>query len=58
MKTIHERIKMVQIGLNERKSLDRPAWTSEQKTGMFQAYKHKHTINRGRFELMKNHYTN
>ena len=49
---------MVQIGLNEKKSLDRPAWTSEQETGLFNAYKHKHTVNRGRFELIKNYYTN
>ncbi len=27
---------------NERASLSRPAWTSEQKTGMFSAYNHYH----------------
>ena len=32
------------IELNERASLDRPAWTSEQKTGMFEAYKHLHSV--------------
>lgn len=37
-------------------SLDRPAWSSEQETGMFHAYKHKHCIVRGRFELIKNFY--
>ena len=31
-----------QIRLNERASLSRPAWTSEQKTGMFHAYRHLH----------------
>jgi hypothetical protein len=44
------------IEFNERESLNRPAWTSEQETGMFEAYKHKHTIVRGRFELLKNFY--
>lgn len=27
---------------NERASLNRPAWTSEAKTGMFKAYNHMH----------------
>lgn len=27
---------------NERASLSRPAWTSEQKTGMFEVYNHYH----------------
>ena len=31
-----------QIGLNERASLDRPAWTSEPSTGGMEAYKHLH----------------
>jgi hypothetical protein len=39
---------------SERKSLDRPAWTSEQKTGNLEAYKHKHTVEGGRFKLVKN----
>jgi len=45
------------IKFNEKASLDRPAWTSEDWTGMFDAYKHKHTIQRGRFVLLKNFYT-
>jgi hypothetical protein len=47
---------MKQIIINERASLDRPAWTSEQKTGMFDAYKHKHSIIRGKFTLQENYY--
>jgi len=48
--------KMNKILLNERASLDRPAWTSEQKTGSLQAYKHKHSIIRGKFTLQENYY--
>lgn len=44
------------IKFNERASLDRPAWTSEQETGMFRAYRHKHTIIRGRFVLLRDYY--
>jgi hypothetical protein len=44
------------VKFNDKKSLDRPAWTSEQSTGMFESYKHKHTIERGRFALLKNYY--
>lgn len=29
---------------NERASLNRPAWTSEQKTGNFEAYGHLHNV--------------
>jgi len=47
---------MNKITINERASLDRPAWTSEQKTGMFNAYKHKHSIIRGQFRLQKDYY--
>lgn len=47
---------MDKIQLNERASLDRPAWTSEQKTGNFESYKHRHTIIRGRFTLQENYY--
>ena len=47
---------MNKILLNERASLDRPAWTSEQKPGNFNAYKHKHSIIRGKFVLQENHY--
>lgn len=32
----------MQIKLNEKASLNRPAWTSESKTGMFHAYRHLH----------------
>lgn len=28
------------LGANERESLDRPAWTSEQSTGMFHSAEH------------------
>ena len=28
--------------LNEKASLNRPAWTSESKTGMWHAYRHQH----------------
>jgi len=48
---------MLQLGLNEKASLDRPAWTSENKTRLFEAYKHKHTIYRGKFQLLENYYT-
>ena len=44
------------IKFNERASLDRPAWTSEQETGIWDAYKHKHTIVRGRFVLLRDYY--
>lgn len=37
-------------------SLDRPAWTSTQETGMFEAYKHKHTLYRGSFVLLRDFY--
>ncbi len=46
----------MQVLLNERASADRPAWTSCQKTGMFDAHKHKHTIVNGRFRLLKDYY--
>ena len=46
----------MQVLLNERPSVDRPAWTSEQETGMFDAYKHKHSIVNGRFMLQKDYY--
>lgn len=47
---------MNNIEFNESKSLSRPAWTSEQSTGMWEAYKHKHSLIRGRFVLQKNYY--
>jgi len=31
-----------QIKLNERASLNRPAWTSESSTGLWDAYRHLH----------------
>jgi hypothetical protein len=34
---------MAKIVLREIASLSRPAWTSDQSTGMFEAYRHKHT---------------
>lgn len=46
----------MQIKIDESKSLNRPAWASESKTGMFNAYKHKHNIENGRFTLRKNYY--
>ncbi len=46
----------MQVLLNERASADRPAWTSEQKTGMFNAHRHKHTIVNGRFRLLLDYY--
>lgn len=33
---------MEAIKIDERASLNRPAWTSESKTGMFHAYRHLH----------------
>lgn len=33
---------MNQIKLNERASLNRPSWTSESSTGMWQAFRHLH----------------
>jgi len=37
-------------------SLDRPAWTSESGTGMFEAYKHKHTVTTDRTGVILNYY--
>lgn len=42
--------------LRESASLDRPAWTSTVETGMFYAYKHKHTVERGKFMVQKNYF--
>ena len=47
---------MNKILINERASLNRPEWSSEQKTGNLEAYKHRHTIIRGRFVLQENYY--
>lgn len=32
---------------NEKASLNRPAWTSDSKTGMFHAYRHLHISRKG-----------
>ncbi|MHA2087328.1 MAG: hypothetical protein ACW972_03565 [Promethearchaeota archaeon] len=37
-------------------SLNRPAWTSSDSTGQMEAYKHKHSIVKGKFLLDKNYY--
>jgi hypothetical protein len=44
------------ITLDYKASLNRPAWTSEQSTGMFQAYKHKHTSHRPNKPIIKDYY--
>lgn len=44
----------MKIELNEKESLNRPAWTSTVETGNFEAYKHKHTIVNGKFHLVPN----
>lgn len=44
--------------MKEKQSLDRPAWTSTQSTGMFNAHNHKHTIDRGEFSLKVDYYKN
>jgi len=43
--------------LNERASLNRPSWTSEQSTGMFNAHRHKHAVERGKFKLGIDYWT-
>ena len=42
------------IILNERASLERPAWTSERSTGNFEAFKHRHALIKGKFRLQRN----
>ena len=32
------------MDMDNRDSINRPGWTSTSETGMFEAYKHKHTI--------------
>lgn len=44
-----------QIKLNERASLNRPAWSSESSTGLWNAYRHLHTM-RGREPIVKNYF--
>jgi hypothetical protein len=52
-----ERIKFeVIFNHNERASLDRPAWTSEQSSGMFTAFNHKHSMQGKRFRIDFNYY--
>lgn len=46
----------MKIELNERESLNRPAWTSTVETGNLHAYKHKHNIVNGKFHLTLNYY--
>ena len=41
------------LGGNEKESLDRPAWTSEQSTHGWEAYKYKHCVRGGRFKLIE-----
>jgi len=44
--------------MHESASMNRPAWTSESNTGMFEAHKHKHSVERGKFKLQKNYWKN
>ncbi len=46
----------MQVLLNEKASTERPAWTNTPETGGLSAYKHKHTIERGRFRLLLDYY--
>lgn len=41
------------IKLNEKMSLNRPVWTSESKTGMWDAHKHLHVSRMG-FLMLRN----
>lgn len=41
---------------SDSRSLDRPAWTSEQNTGGLRAYRHKHTLKQGKFVCEQNYY--
>lgn len=41
---------------SEKASLDRPAWTSETSTGMFEAFNHKHCLEKGKFSLLVGYY--
>lgn len=44
---------MRKINLTIDGSLDRPAWTSTDTTGLFDSHKHRHSIINGKFELQK-----
>lgn len=46
----------MEVLLNERASVDRPAWSSVPDMGGLDAYKHKHTIVNGRFRLLIDYY--
>lgn len=46
----------MEVLLNERASVDRPAWTSTIETGSLNAHKHKHSIVNGRFRLSIDYY--
>jgi hypothetical protein len=46
------------VEFDKSESLNRPSWTSEESTGMFRAYKSRHTLSRGRFVLQKDYYEN
>lgn len=37
----------VELMINEKASLNRPAWTSESKTGMWNAHRHLHISRKG-----------
>ena len=37
-------------------SLDRPGWTSDHHTGLFEAYKHKHVRTKDRTGVIKHYY--
>ena len=43
--------------IESKDSLNRPAWTSCQETGLFNSYKHKHSLYRGCFSLAINYFT-
>lgn len=42
----------MEVLLNERVSMERPAWTSTPETGGFEAYRHRHIGS----DVMKNYY--
>lgn len=46
----------MQVLLNERASVDRPAWVSTLENGGLHAYRHKHSILRGCFVLQVDYY--
>jgi len=43
--------------IDDSMSLNRPAWTSTPETGLFDSYKHKHCLLKGKFVCIKNFYT-